>query len=74
MADMIRRQQKSAGPICILTSEHTNSRDAAKQKLYQQLASAIRCRFDFHLFECFAVFLRSESYFFRLIPFFNVVS
>ena len=28
----------------------------------------------FALFECFAAFVGSESYFFRLIPFFNVVS
>jgi len=48
MTDMIRRQQKSAGPICILASEHTNMCDAGEELFHQQLSSPIRCRFDFH--------------------------
>ena len=49
MTDMIRRQQKSPGPIRILASEHANTCDAAKQQFHQELASPIRCCFDFHL-------------------------
>ncbi len=48
MTDVIRCQQKSAGPICIFGPDYLNTRDTATQQSYQQLSSAIRCRFDLH--------------------------
>jgi hypothetical protein len=48
MADMIARQQKSAGQIRIFRPDYVNTRDTAKQQSYQQLSSTIRCGFDLH--------------------------
>ena len=72
MTDVIRRQQKATGVVCILMAEHVNPRDTAKDKPYEQLASVIHRRFHLR-FESVAVSARSESYFFRLIEFLNVV-
>jgi hypothetical protein len=45
MTDVIRRQQKSTGTVCILTPEYLNTRDTAKHALHQQLTSVIHGRF-----------------------------
>ena len=73
MTDVIRRQQKSTGAICILSANYANTRDTAKHESHQQLASVIHGPFSSLRFECVAVLSRSESYFFRLIEFLNVV-
>src|SRR5215831_13834989 len=52
--------------------EDVNPCDRAKHKPYQQLATVIHRRFHLR-FESVAVSARSESYFFRLIEFLNVV-
>ena len=49
MTDMIGGQQESAGPICIFASKDVNTRKAAKQQSYEQLASAIICGFALHV-------------------------
>jgi hypothetical protein len=60
MTDVIRGQQKprlqrcstagrSAAAIRIFGPQHANTCDAAKQQSHHQPASAIRCRFDFHV-------------------------
>jgi hypothetical protein len=71
MTDVIRRQQKSIGAVCILTPEHLNTRDAAKHELYEQLTSMIHgC---FHLCVSSLSRLRDDQSKFRLIEFLNVV-
>jgi hypothetical protein len=45
MTDVIRRQQKSAGAVCILSANHVNARDTAKHEFHQKLASVIHARF-----------------------------
>jgi hypothetical protein len=41
MTDVIRRQQKSTGAVCILSANHVNMRDTTKHESHQQLASVI---------------------------------
>ena len=45
MTDVIRRQQKSTGAVCILAPDYVNTRDTTKHESHQQLASVIDGRF-----------------------------
>jgi hypothetical protein len=44
MADVIRRQQKSTGTVCILPPKYMNARDTAKHESHQELTSVIHGR------------------------------
>ena len=48
MADVIGRQQKSAGPTCIFGPDYANTRDTAEKQPDHQFASAVGCRFELH--------------------------
>jgi hypothetical protein len=45
VTDVIRRQQKSTGAVCILSANHVNTPDTAKHAFHQQLASVIHGHF-----------------------------
>ena len=65
MTDVIRRQQKSAGAIYILSAKHVNTRDTAKHESHQQLASVIHGPFSSLRFECVAASCAIEKLFFQ---------
>ena len=73
MTDVIRRQQKSTGAVCILSANHVNTRDTAKHAISPTTCQRNTRPFSSLRFECVAASSRSKSYFFRLIEFLNVV-
>ena len=73
MTDVIRRQQKSTGAICILSANHANTRDTSQTRISPTTCQRNTRPVSSLRFECVAVLSRSESYFFRLIEFLNVV-
>ena len=76
MADVIGCQQKSPGAICIFVPEYPNTCDAAKQQPHQEFTGVIRFGFGFGLHRLSVSLNRRqwERLFFRLIPFWNVIS